>query len=129
MSDPRTCPHFQTRLDETPHGLGRTLHSVRRCLLAERMVRLLKVAPGARTLAISLSIDAGAEPPLCILGPDLEPIDWTTCTADRCERSCTPSYQEVIGRFGLTDLAVVDCGPTAGSLHSAAAEVDCASAD
>ena len=58
-AEPITCPQFQTRMEEIPLKSGSAILPIRRCLLAERMVGLLRKNPAARSVVRALVSGSG----------------------------------------------------------------------
>lgn len=114
MMDAPTCPHFQTRMEEVPRHAGSTVLPIRRCLLSERMVALLRPVPAAQTVVWTVALDPTEEPPVCLNGPDFDTIEHARCTVERCEVSCSLRYRALLARFGVADPAPVDCAVSAG---------------
>jgi hypothetical protein len=110
MTDIRTCPQFQTRIEPIPLRSTTALLPVRRCLLAERMIGFLRTVPEAAEVIVAVAIDPSQPVPVCIHGPDLDTIEHGKCTSDRCAQRCSPSYRELLSRFQLTDSQEIDCG-------------------
>jgi len=110
MIERLTCPQFQTHMERLNLKSDSAMLPVRRCLLSERMVTLLRGAPGAEEVIEAIVLDAETETPYCLYGPDLDAIEHEKCTAGRCALSCSPTYHRILGRFDITDLEEVDCG-------------------
>ncbi len=119
MSDHRFCPQFQTMMEKVPLGSGTAVLPIRRCLLAERMITLLKEVDAAKEVAAALALDPDADPPRCTHGPDLEPIEHSRCTGERCAGSCSPAYRELLGRFRISDPVEIECGAAASAKEQA----------
>jgi hypothetical protein len=109
MSEPRYCPQFQTRMEQIPLKRRTTMLPIRRCLLAERMVEKLRDRPDAVSFVAAIAVDPLAQPPLCIHGPDLDTIEYTKCTSERCATSCSPSYRDILARCGAEDRHEIAC--------------------
>ena len=122
------CGHFRVEAQSlSVSEAGITLRvPVRRCLLAERMIRHLATSEEGREIARKLSIasasghlspvPASSEiSPLddavrAAFGPDLEAIHALECTVERCQESCTPGYQSFLRHFGFVALAEEETG-------------------
>ncbi len=109
MNQPERCPHFQTRIEKLPYELTIALLPVRRCLLAERMVALIRPKPDSQEVVRTLVVDPGEEVPHCLYGPDLDVIEHSKCTRARCEESCSPAYVEILSGFKVEDALDPDC--------------------
>ena len=109
MTRPDSCPHFQTRIEKLPFEHTTALLPIRRCLLAERMVRLIRNKPEAATVVGTLLRDTDSEVPYCICGPDLDTIEHGKCVRTRCEGSCTPAYRVMLEDLAVEDASEVDC--------------------
>lgn len=99
----RRCPHFQIYsepldLDGSPAYLA-----IRRCLLTERMIRLLKQSSDGEKLADKLVIHATNGKTFAFVGPDLEAVTQRSCTFRRCEERCTPAYQQNLKLYQIVD--------------------------
>jgi hypothetical protein len=119
MNDIRSCPQFQTRIEPVPLRSTTAMLPVRRCLLAERMVGFLRTRPEASEVITAIVIDPAQPVPVCIYGPDLDTIEHSKCTSDRCVHQCSPSYRELLARFQLTDPQEIDCGVASPATDSA----------
>ena len=85
MNRDETCPHFQTRIEKLPLELTTALLPIRRCLLAERMIRLVRSKPEAESVVETFVRDPALEVPYCVCGPDLDTIEHSKCVKTRCE--------------------------------------------
>ena len=110
MNERLTCPQFQTHMERLNLKSDSAMLPVRRCLLSERMITLLRDTPEAEGVLKAIVLDAEAEMPYCLYGPDLDAIEHSKCTALRCGSSCSPSYRGILGRFEITDSQEIDCG-------------------
>ncbi len=77
--------------------------AMRRCLLTERMVGLLRQSPEGVKLADKLVVSALNKPSFAFVGPDLEAVTQQSCTVQRCEERCTPSYSQNLDLFQIVD--------------------------
>ncbi len=96
-------PHFQTRIEKLPYELTTALLPVRRCLLAERMIALVRTKPGSDEIVRTFVLDASEPVPHCLYGPDLDVIEHGRCAHERCEKSCYVAYTEMLAGFGVQD--------------------------
>lgn len=97
------CPHFQL-FAEPLTGEGPTSYlAVRRCLLSERLVNLLRQRPDAAEFAARLIVQAEPDRGYAFVGPDLEAVTQQTCLVARCEARCTSSYEQILAAFGVRD--------------------------
>jgi hypothetical protein len=119
MSERRACPQFQTRIESYPLRTISAMLPVRRCLLAERMVQLVRGVEAADPVVRTVVFNRNTDPPYCLYGPDLESIEHWKCTADRCAGSCSPSYREILARFGVSDPEEIACSVVVGEHDSA----------
>lgn len=110
MNPPLSCPQFQTHMEEVPLRDGKAMVPIRRCLLSERMVEKLLPVPEAGDMVRAVVLNPGEEPVRCSHGPDMDIIEHSRCTADRCMTSCSPSYRAILSQFGLEDRSEIDCG-------------------
>jgi len=99
----KRCPHFQIYsepldLDGPPAYLA-----IRRCLLTERMIRLLDTSDQGRHLAQKLVIHATNGRTFAFVGPDLEAVTQRACVFRRCDERCTPAYKHHLNHFGIVD--------------------------
>ncbi|HZO91888.1 MAG TPA: hypothetical protein VFB38_26455 [Chthonomonadaceae bacterium] len=99
----KRCPHYQ--LYSEPLGLeGPPAYlAIRRCLLTERLIRLLRHSNDGALLAEKLVIHATNGKEFAFVGPDLEAVTQRSCLVGRCEKRCTPAYHQHLERFGLSD--------------------------
>ena len=102
-NDTQRCPHYQLyseplALDGPPSYLA-----IRRCLLSERLVSLLRKTADGGALADKLVITGKENRAFAFVGPDLDAVTQTSCTVNRCQRSCTPGYSESLEHFGAVD--------------------------
>ena len=104
------CGHFSIEvelitLQHTPVILR---VPVRRCALAERMIALLAQTDEGREVASKIQLmksslpadEAGQTRFRAAFGPDLEAINRSECTSQRCQESCTPGFRQVLAQFG-----------------------------
>jgi hypothetical protein len=103
------CAHFQTRIEKLPLELTTALLPIRRCLLAERLVRLLRNNPEAAAIVETFVRDPDSEVPYCICGPDFDTIEHGKCVKTRCRSSCIPAYREILQGLGVEDTYEIDC--------------------
>jgi len=99
----RLCSHFsiQNARIDIP-GLHRDMQvPVYRCSLAEVMVARMRATPDGIRLADSLAAAPLEGIPRLIGGPDLEAITTTTCTPDRCRRSCHAGFTQILSDIGI----------------------------
>jgi hypothetical protein len=109
MNSPESCPHFQTRVEKLPLELTVAYLPIRRCLLSERLIRLIRNHPEAAGVVKAFAVDSEAGVSCCICGPDLDSIDHSKCRRERCGSSCIPSYNEILAGVGIEDSEPVDC--------------------
>lgn len=107
--NPETCPHFQTRIEKLPLELTTALLPIRRCLLSERLIRLIRTKPEATAIVDAIIRDPDSEVPYCICGPDFDMIEHGKCVKVRCGNSCVPAYRELLKDFGVEDTVEIDC--------------------
>jgi hypothetical protein len=74
---------------------------VYRCALAEQTLAILHRADDGAALAHRLEAPPLAGQRRLLYGPDLEAISPPTCTADRCERSCRPSFAQIVADYAV----------------------------
>src|SRR5947209_4822823 len=103
------CPHFQTRVERLPYELTTALLPIRRCLLAERMIVLIRPLPEAADVVHAFVQDTADEVPQCLCGPDLDAIEHSRCTRTRCESSCSPAYREMLESFAIKETSDQEC--------------------
>ncbi len=72
-----------------------------RCALAELMIQRLRDSDEGRRLADSLEAAPLDGFPRLVGGPDLEAITTTTCTVDRCRRSCQHGFTQILADIGV----------------------------
>lgn len=99
----KRCPHYQM-VSEPLEMEGPTSYlAVRRCLLTERMIGLLRQAPEGAELADKLVVSATNNRSFAFVGPDLEAVTQQACLVKRCEERCTPSYMQHLDLFNIVD--------------------------
>lgn len=104
------CPHFQTRVEKLSLEMTTAYLPIRRCLLSERMLTLLRPIEEAREIVETIAMEPDTEDAyFCVCGPDLDTIEHRKCSAARCESSCTVAFEEILGAFNLKDDPPVGC--------------------
>ena len=100
----KRCPHYQ--LYSEPLGLEgpASYLAIRRCLLAERLVTMLRQSEEGNQLADKLVVLASNGKSFAIIGPDLEAVTQRACTQSRCDAQCTPAYTQHLDRFDVVDV-------------------------
>ena len=99
----KRCPHYQM-ISEPLEMEGPTSYlAVRRCLLTERMIALLRQSPEGAALADKLIVNAMNNRSFAFVGPDLEAVTQQACSVKRCEERCTPSYTQHLDLFQIID--------------------------
>jgi hypothetical protein len=99
----RRCPHYQFNSEPLEMEGASAYLAVRRCLLTERQVKLLRKTPEGHLLADKLVVHINPEKTYAFVGPDLEAVTQQTCTVKRCEERCTPAYVQGLEHFGIED--------------------------
>ena len=77
--------------------------AIRRCLLTERMIRLLSQSPEGNRLAEKLVIHVTNGKDYAFVGPDLDAVTQRSCSIRRCEEKCTPAYLQHLSHFEMKD--------------------------
>ena len=96
------CRHFETLAEQLPFELTVAFIPLRRCLLAERMVRLL-IKSDSSVDAQPFLLEPDSNRLNCRCGPDRGSISRAQCTITRCHTSCHPAFEETLLRAGLMD--------------------------
>ena len=116
----KRCPHYQIyseslQLDGPPAYL-----SIRRCLLTERMIKLLQQSVEGKLLAEKLVVNVTNGNRYAFVGPDLDAVTQQSCSLQRCEENCTPSYLNHLNHLGIEDTneEEVTCQEQAGEEKS-----------
>ena len=99
----KRCPHYQIysealKLDGPPAYLA-----IRRCLLTERMIRLLRQSEEGKELSEKLVIHVANGNNYAFVGPDLDAVTQRSCSVKRCEERCTPAYLQHLSHFSIED--------------------------
>jgi hypothetical protein len=97
------CPHYQLYSEPLGTGEPPAYLAVRRCLLAERMIRLLRRSSDGNALADRLVIEVRSGQKYAFAGPDLDAVTQRACVLERCEERCTPAYEAHLLQFGIVD--------------------------
>ena len=97
------CPHFQIYTESLIEDGPPSYLAIRRCLLTERLNRLLRQSDDGCLLADKLVVEAGNGSYYAFVGPDLEAVTQQSCSITRCENRCTPAYHQHLETFGITD--------------------------
>src|ERR1051325_4957755 len=105
MKDPdsRRCPHFQILSEPLEMDGPGAFLAIRRCLMTERLIRLLDRSPEAKRLSDKIVIHGANSRPYAFVGPDLEAVTQQTCYIKRCEECCTPAYEQHLAHFDIQD--------------------------
>lgn len=101
--DKLRCPHYQIYSERLEMDGPPAYLAIRRCLLAERLVRILSEGPEGAQLAQKLVVRTSGEMQYAFVGPDLDAVTQHTCTVTRCEEQCTPAYIQLLNYFKLSD--------------------------
>ncbi len=101
--DQARCSHFSVSVATlTVPGVFMPMQvPIYRCALAEVMTLRLRTTGEGRRLADSLEAQPLEGQPRLVCGPDLEAITTTTCTPDRCRRSCQPGFLQILAEIGV----------------------------
>lgn len=97
------CPHFQIYTESLIQDGPPSYLAIRRCLLTERLNRLLRQSEDGSLLADKLIVTAANNSQYAFVGPDFEAVTQQTCSITRCETRCTPAYHQHLEMFSLTD--------------------------
>src|ERR1041385_4507958 len=97
------CPHYQIYSEALELEGPPAYLAIRRCLLTERMIRLLQQSPEGNRLAEKLVIHVTNGKEFAFVGPDLDAVTQRSCTVKRCEERCTPAYLQHLNHFNITD--------------------------
>lgn len=100
----KRCPHYQLYAESLLVNGPPAYLAIRRCLLTERLIKLLRQSGEGSQLADKLVINATNGKAYAFVGPDLEAVTQRACTFNRCEKRCTPAYSQLLDRFGITDV-------------------------
>ncbi len=100
---PKRCPHYQLHSEPLGADGPSAYLAVRRCLLTERLVRLLRQSEDGNQLAAKLTIHTADGRTYAFVGPDLEAVTQQMCRTERCEQQCTPAYTKHLDQFGVID--------------------------
>ena len=99
----KRCPHYQLSSEPLEMEGPASYLAVRRCLLTERMIGLLRQAPEGAALADKLVVNDTSNRSFAFVGPDLEAVTQQSCLVERCEERCTPAYLHHLALFQITD--------------------------
>lgn len=100
---PKRCPHYQIYSERLDSEGPPSYLAIRHCLLAERLIRILRQTQDGALLAGKLIIRTTEGKTFAFAGPDLEAVTQLTCTVERCEMRCTPAYAQNLEHFDLQD--------------------------
>jgi len=103
QDDTRRCPHYQIYSEALETSESPAYLAIRRCLLTERMIRLLGQSPEGNRLADKLVIHVTNGKRYAFVGPDLDAVTQSSCSVKRCEEHCTPAYLQHLGIFEISD--------------------------
>ncbi len=108
------CPHYQLYVQPLDIETQPNVLAIRRCMLTERLIGLLRQTPDGGLLTQKLTVRIDSEREFAIIGPDLEAVTQTGCTIKRCEDQCTPAYVSHLDHFNGSDphLEEVTCHET-----------------
>jgi hypothetical protein len=99
----KRCPHYQLSSEPLEMEGPASYLAVRRCLLTERMIGLLRQSQEGAALADKLVVNVANTRSFAFVGPDLEAVTQQSCAVHRCEESCTPGYAQHLALFQITD--------------------------
>ena len=99
----KRCPHYQLSSEPLEMEGPASYLAVRRCLLTERMIGLLRQSPEGAALADRLVVNVALNRSFAFVGPDLEAVTQQSCAVRRCEERCTPAYLQHLQLFQITD--------------------------
>lgn len=100
----KRCPHFQIVAERLVMDGPASYLAIRHCLLAERLIMLLRPdSPEGNRLADKMIVRAANGKEYAFVGPDLEAVTQSICTLKRCDEHCTPAYKLQLQRFELHD--------------------------
>ena len=99
----KRCPHYQLSSEPLEMEGPASYLAVRRCLLTERMIGLLRQTQEGAELANKLVVNVVNNRSFAFVGPDLEAVTQQSCSVKRCEERCTPAYLQHLALFQITD--------------------------
>jgi hypothetical protein len=97
------CPHYQIYSEALEMSGPPAYLAIRRCLLTERMIRLLQQSEEGNRLAEKLVVHVTNGKDYVFVGPDLDAVTQRSCSVKRCQERCTPAYNQHLKHFDMND--------------------------
>ncbi len=102
-NDSKRCRHFQIYSEPLDLEGPPAYLAIRRCLLAERLIALLRQSPDGGKLAVKMMVNTTNGNSFAFVGPDLDAVTQHACTVRRCDERCTPAYKQHLDHFQIED--------------------------